>query len=382
MNQVEQRDFSRGFLPVVDPLVRLSAHFDPWEETARMVPKLVLSAYLRPTVDALPPFPAARLQDERALERAMTLLSMLANSYVFAPDQPVATCLPANLAVAWVAVAKRLGRPPMLTYASHALHNWRRLDPAGPIALGNLTLLQNFLGGMDEEWFTTVHINIEAVAGRGLAVLLPAQAAVVADDAATVERGLVEVAATLAQLHALLSRMPECCDPHIYYHRVRPFIFGWKDNPLLPQGMIYRGVTEFGEQPQQFRGETGAQSSVIYAFDALLGITHELDPMRAYLLEMRDYMPVQDRAFLAELEAGPSVRDYVIAHKASRPTLRDAYNQAIERLQTFRQLHIEYAALYILQPARGAQAGEVGTGGTPFTVYLKKHIRETTRHLL
>lgn len=36
---------------------------------------------------------------------------------------------------------------------------------------------------MDEEWFTTVHINIEAAAGRGLAVLLPAQAAVEQDDA-------------------------------------------------------------------------------------------------------------------------------------------------------------------------------------------------------
>ena len=27
--------------------------------------------------------------------------------------------------------------------------------------------------------------------------------------------------------------MPEKCDPYIYYHRVRPFIFGTKDNPDL-----------------------------------------------------------------------------------------------------------------------------------------------------
>jgi hypothetical protein len=38
------------------------------------------------------------------------------------------------------------------------------------------------------------------------------------------------------------------------------------------------------------------------------------------------------------------------------------------------------AALYILKPAQEQKAGEVGTGGTPFTVYLKKHIRETWEH--
>ena len=382
MHHLSNRDFSRGFLPLEDPLLRLPPAFDAWEEVARALPKLNLSTYLRSTVDALPPCPVAQLQTRRELERAMTLFSFLANSYVFAPDQPVANRLPAPLAVAWADVAKRVGRPPMLTYASHALYNWRRLEPAGPIALGNLTLIQNFLGGMDEEWFTTVHINIEAAAGRGLAVLLPAQAAVEQDDATALAGYLTELTATLQTMYDLLSRMPERCDPHIYYHRVRPWIFGWKDNPLLPGGMIYTGVAEWGDKPQQFRGETGAQSSVIYAFDALLGIDHEFDAMRAYLQEMRDYMPVQDRAFIERLERGPSVRTYVATNKGGKPWLRDAYNAAIEKLQHFRQLHIEYAALYIIKPAQGAKQGEVGTGGTPFTVYLKKHIQETTTHLL
>lgn len=382
MNQHNARNFTNGFLPLEDPLLRLPSAFDAWEEVAHALPKLNLSTYLRATVNDLPPCPVDQLQTTRERERAMTLLAFLANSYVFAPDQPVATCLPANLARAWVAVAKRLGRPPMLTYASHALYNWRRLDPTGPIALGNLTLIQNFLGGMDEEWFTTVHINIEAAAGRGLAVLLPAQAAVEQDNATALAGCLNEMAVTLQTLHDLLSRMPERCDPHIYYHRVRPWIFGWKDNPLLPGGMIYSGVAEWGDEPQQFRGETGAQSSVIYAFDAALGITHEFDAMRAYLLEMRDYMPVQDRAFIETVERGPALRAYVAAHKGTKPWLCDAYNACLEKLQQFRQLHIEYAALYIIKPAQGAKQGEVGTGGTPFTVYLKKHIQETQNHLL
>jgi indoleamine 2,3-dioxygenase len=60
--------------------------------------------------------------------------------------------------------------------------------------------------------------------------------------------------------------------------------------------------------------------------------------------------------------------------------LREAYNLALEKLTQFRTRHIEFATLYILKPAQTTQA--VGTGGTPFTFYLKKHIKETKAHLL
>ena len=39
-----------------------------------------------------------------------------------------------------------------------------------------------------------------------------------------------------------MNRMPEKCDPFIYYNRVRPYIFGWKNNPATPDGVIYEGV--------------------------------------------------------------------------------------------------------------------------------------------
>lgn len=370
----QTRNFTRGFLPTADPLPRLPAPFAEWEAVGAELSKLALTDQLRPTLAALPPFPVAALANEREYERALTLLCFMGALYVWAPAQPAVTALPTNLAVAWHAVATQQQRPPVMTYASQALYNWRRIDPQGPIAVGNLTMIQNFLGGQDEEWFALIHVNIEAVAGRALAVLLPAQAAIAQDDADTVEHALHELAATLQAMHALLLRMPERCDPYIYYHRMRPFMFGWKDNPLLPGGLIYPGVAEYGGQPQQFRGETGAQSSVIYALEGALGLTHEFDAMRAYLLEMRDYMPAQDRAFIEQVERGPSIREYVATRQ---PGLRASYNYCLEQLERFRQLHIEYAALYIIKPAQGAQQGEVGTGGTPFTVYLKKHIRET-----
>lgn len=374
-------NLSRGFLPTTDPLIHLPAACAEWEALGDELPKLVLSDHLRTRVEAMPPFPLAALEMEAAYWRTATLLAYITSLYVLGGlSGPPAKRIPAVLAIPFQQVAAHLDIPPILSYALQAMRNWRRIDPEGPVAVGNLTLLQNFLGGMDEEWFVTLHINIEAVAGRALSVLPPAQTAVTQADDETLIQHLVAVAETLQAMYDLLGRMTERCDPYIYYHRVRPFMFGWKDNPALPEGIIYEGVTAYGGQPVQLRGETGAQSGVIPALDAALGIRHQRDEMRVYLMEMRDYMPPRDRTFVTQLEQGPSIRAYVNERRTANPSLRDAYNLALEKLIQFRSRHIEFATLYILKPAQATEA--VGTGGTPFTFYLKKHIKETETHLL
>jgi len=188
----------------------------------------------------------------------------------------------------------------------------------------------------------------------------------------------------LERMYQTLLRMPECCDPYIYYNRVRPYLHGWKDNPALPHGVTYQGVAEYAGQPQRFRGETGAQSSIVPTLDAALGITHKDDPLRPYLLEMRDYMPPEHRAFIAAVEAGPSIRNYVLEHRGERPSLRDAYNDCVRWTASFRSTHLEYAAAYIHQQSQRGRSNptSVGTGGTPFLPYLKKHRDETAEHLI
>jgi indoleamine 2,3-dioxygenase len=286
------------------------------------------------------------------------------------------------LAVPWHQIAKLLRRPPVLSYASYALDNWKRLDTNRPIEVGNIALLQNFLGGQDEEWFVTVHVAIEAKAGPALAAIIAAQQAVVDDQAETVASQLATIARTLEAMHDILLRMPERCDPYVYFRRVRPYIHGWANHPSLPAGMIYEGVEDYGGIAQSFRGETGAQSSIIPALDAALGIAHAEDMLALYLREMRDYMPPMHRAFIEAVEAGPSVRDYVLQHRDARPCLRDAYNAAVAGIELFRSTHLEYARNYIVKQSQGGKRNptDVGTGGTPFVPYLKKHRTETRAH--
>ncbi|MBI3303307.1 MAG: hypothetical protein HYZ72_14675, partial [Deltaproteobacteria bacterium] len=254
--------------------------------------------------------------------------------------------------------------------------------PAGPVALGNIVLLQNFLAGVDEEWFILVHVDIEAKVAPALGAIGPAQAAVVADQGEALEHHLTTVASALERAYATLLRMPERCDPYIYYRRVRPYIHGWKNHPALPDGVIYEGVDTYGGAPQQFRGETGAQSSIIPSLDAALGIAHKDDPLRPYLVEMRDYMPPEHRAFIEAIEHGPSIRQYVIKHRHDYPALRDAYNACVHWIGRFRSTHLEYAGRYIHHQSQHGldNPTNVGTGGTPFMPYLKKHRDETAAH--
>ena len=46
----------------------------------------------------------------------------------------------------------------------------------------------------------------------------------------------------------------------------------WKDNPQLPNGLVYEGVND---EPVYLSGCSAAQSSAVQSFDAILGVQHE-----------------------------------------------------------------------------------------------------------
>jgi indoleamine 2,3-dioxygenase len=366
----------RGFLPAQDPLTRLPKPFKDWEDVAQQLPKLLATDQLHRTITDLPLFAVDEIQEPREWERAMVLLSYLGHAYVWGGSRP-ATVLPERLAVPWHKVAEKLGRPPVLSYSSYSLHNYFRFDRMREIECGNIGLVQNFLGGLDEEWFILIHVDIERKAAPAMALLHRCLDAAEAGEPELLETLLGAVESSLRSMQTTMLRMPEHCDPYIYYHRVRPYIHGWKNHPDLPEGLIYEGVAAYGGRPQKFRGETGAQSSIVPALDAMLGVMHQEDALSLYLKEMRTYMPPEHRAFIESLECRTPVRGFV--EHCGRSSLRSAYNACTEGVERFRSLHLEYAAKYIFHQAQtdSKNPHAVGTGGTPFMQYLKKHRDET-----
>ena len=314
----------------------------------------------------------AREAPEEEVRTAMVHYSFLVQAYVWGEAEAPAS-LPANLSRPMVAVADRLGQAALLPYSGYVLDNWARLDKSGPISLENVYMYQNFVGGDDENWFVMIHVAIEAEAG----VLLDNAAKLVTiaknGDDAEAERLLVEMDEAWERIYGHFARMGERCDPYIYFHRVRPYIHGWANNPALDGGLVYEGVEKFGSKPQAFRGQTGSQSSIVPAMDALFQVGHSADPLRSFLDELHHYRPVQHRRFIEDLAAQSTLRDFVSA--SGSQSLKDAFNACLEQSARFRTRHLEYAASYINKQA-GSIAGndpDVGTGGTPFMKYLKKH---------
>ncbi|HSQ95361.1 MAG TPA: indoleamine 2,3-dioxygenase [Croceibacterium sp.] len=318
---------------------------------------------------------------EEQVRTAMVHYSFLVQAYVWGePEAPAS--LPANLSRPIVALADWLGQAPLLPYSAYVLDNWARLDKSGPIILENIRMVQNFLGGADENWFVMVHVAIEAEAGVLLDNAVQLVAASKAGDAAEAERLLVEMDAAWERIYAHFARMPERCDPYIYFQRVRPYIHGWANNPALGEGLVYQGVDRFEHRPQAYRGQTGSQSSIVPAMDALFGVGHSDDPLKRFLDELHEYRPVPHRRFVEDLAAQSTLREFVGA--SGSPSLKDAFNACIEQVARFRTRHLEYAASYInkqmaLNPGNDP---DVGTGGTPFMKYLKKHRDENRAQVI
>jgi len=150
-------DPNHGFLPGIEPLAQLPSAYDPWEALVADLPKLLVADRIVEHVAGLPSIDATCLSDREELERAMLVLSYIAHAYVWGTPTPQSQ-LPASIAVPWLHVAEMLNRPPVLSYASHALFNWRRYDRSKPPVLGNSARLLNFGGGEDEDWFVLIHI--------------------------------------------------------------------------------------------------------------------------------------------------------------------------------------------------------------------------------
>ena len=365
-----------GYMQHSDPVATLPPGNEAWDEMGKNLPKYLMGSDFRQRVKDLPDFKIDTLKTDGQIRRAFLVLSYIGQAYQWSDNEP-AHVLPAKLAKPWYEVGKLVGRPPILSYTSYSIDNWYLLDKKGPIECGNIALLQCFLGGQDEEWFILIHIEIEKKAGKALKAIEDAQKAVVAQDLGALEKALTKLRDGIKAMYDVLARMPERCDPYVYFHRVRPYIFGWKNNPSLPNGVVYEGVEEYQGKGQTFRGETGAQSAIVPALDAVLGIVHEQDQLRDYLMEMRQYMPPMHVKFIEAAENGPSVRNFVMA--CNKESVKKLFNESVELVADFRALHLEYAGTYIHAQSQKTPGNPsaVGTGGTPFMVYLRKHRDET-----
>lgn len=348
-----------------DPVQKLPEAFQVWDDLAAELPQLCAARATKRLAKDMVDINTDSLS-EGQLERANLVLSFIAHAYVHYSD---AQSLPTVIAKPWRTVSTKLGRPPILTYYSYNCCNWRRLAD-GPIELGNIGRLCNFLGGQDEEWFSMVHVEIEAKAGRALDACLDAHSNI--GDVDGVRTALEALEKAIRGFCTTLQRMDEGADPYIYHHRVRRPMAGWT--------LLY----EDRMTVETYDGETGAQSSVIPAIDAALGLRCDdlggdakAASLVPYLMRMRDYMPPAHAQLIADLEApGHRLRQFCAQHRS----LVDAFDATVHALADFRALHLGLAFRFVRQWDDRSDDDVLGTGGTAFMPYLRAHRDATHKH--
>jgi indoleamine 2,3-dioxygenase len=120
---------------------------------------------------------------------------------------------------------------------------------------------------------------------------------------------------------------------------------GTKDQPMFPNGVHYERrdpktneVTRLG--PYQFRGESGANDSIIPTCDNLLQLTDTMpnNPLTEILRDFRTYRPVQHNTWLTFVHENAKllgVKDFAMADNEST----FLYLTILDEVRDFRNRH-------------------------------------------
>lgn len=292
--------------------------------------------------------------------------------------------IPKAISIPFIQICNHLELPPVATYAGVCLWNFKVLFHDESIdSLDNLATLATFTGSLDESWFYLISVAIEARGAPILPLMLKAIAAARNNNSKRVTDCLRFFAERLDELGTLLQRMYENCDPHIFYHKIRPYLAGSKNmaDAGLPNGVIYEDGTGT-ETYSQYGGGSNAQSSLIQFFDIVLGVEHRptgdkrtessegeqqegtSPPSRHnFIQEMRSYMPGPHRRFLEHVSNIANIREYVESHRHDR-ALTIAYDACLAMLRALRDKHIQMVSRYIIVKSRESRSLSPITTGT------------------
>ena len=366
---------SRGFLPLTDPIASLPSSFQAWEVVAAHLPDLLRAKTVREEVERLPTFPTDDLSSEAEWWRAFCLLTFVSHSYVWCEgDVGVARSLPEVLAVPWCKVAHHLDMPPVITHTCGVLRNWRRIDQNGEISRDNLKSLFSFTGSVDEEWFYLDTVLAEFAATRYISQVPAILKNCTVQNYSGLVENLHEVEQAIKAVQDAIYHMRDKCKPAVFYKQILSFQVGWFNSDVLPEGLLYKGVSD---TPLQYCGGNAGQSSILATLDTLLGVEHSECVNEVHATQMK-HMVQEHLHFLKDLKATVTLRDCV--RSSNDDQLLTAYNKCVQALMELRCEHIKLVSLYVVVQ-KGKEGGQASSqnGGIGFMRFLKTSRDDTIK---
>lgn len=241
---------------------------------------------------------AALFRDFSFLSSAY-LLEPCHNQYLIDGTYGVgSTTMPRKLAVPMQTLADRIKyHKPLLEYGyGYGLNNWKFLNDPNPEKLeyhnddilppegvklkDHAQAVRMFNGCTDENGFILVHVAIITQTYRQIQSYDDMFEGARRKDRARMNAGLEKHLKSLRDCHELFTTMWNESRPKNYL-KYRTFIMGIMGNDdIFPGGVLYEGVSD---KKLSFRGETGAQDSMIPAADSALGVKYPRNILTEYL---------------------------------------------------------------------------------------------------
>ncbi|KAI1775340.1 indoleamine 2,3-dioxygenase family protein [Hypoxylon cercidicola] len=413
---------TRGFLPRMDPITVLPPEFEAVETLLQRMPiwrksgkpGLLATGELGDTVLEELPDLSKEIEKYRDNLPMMTALyrdySFLASAFLLEPchmrflkGEPYGLgrpFLPTQLSRPIVRCAELAGFKPFMEYAgSYALFNYRLENPNAGLEYSNLRLIRAFERGLDHEsseaGFVLVHIDMVKNSGQlvhGVLSCFRARLDSEMDDLQrrrAVNEGLRTVVEAMQKVNNVMETMWMKSKPRSYTS-FRTFIFGITSQSMFPNGVVYEGVND--NRPLSFRGESGANDSMIPLMDNFLDIPMPDTPLSEILNDFRDYRPGNHRQFLVQVKEHAKslrVKDHALGlgiagcadSDEDRALLKESQTlwlQALDQVRDFRWRHWCFAREYILKQTSHPTA----TGGSPIVTWLPNQLQAVMEEMM
>ena len=255
-------------------------------------------------------------------------------------------------------LSRLVGRPPSLTYASYVLANFVGPVPSKNTMPHDLSIAQTPSCTSDEDWFVAVHLSIESAGGQIVTAIEEIETALEEDTPERILDAIQVVESCLSFAIEVLPAIYERLAPVTFREEIRPLLYGHDQ-------IVFEGVGD-GELVT-YVGETGAQSGIIRAIDAILGVSHS-DPMKDSMTAFAECAPPLHRSYFQKVDPiGKSIASKKLPRKIS-----EARQSALKALGEFRRTHLRIVSGYLMP--EGKQLSNRGTGGTEFRHWLQNLI--------
>lgn len=370
-----------GFLPIEEPLSTLSSPFTKLQEVIDDLPTILLSPNeIVKRVETIPCYLSEvniinAKKDVRLLQALFRAYTFITSAYTLELSYQTFVktgkygearrIFPKNISKSLVAVSEKLNVYPWLDYHyAYSLGNYVKKDKNGSLDWRNLDMACKFIGSMDEVGFIMLHVYINELSPQLVESVLEF-------TKTTDKKYLKQCGQVMEEMNKRRREMWQA-SRHDHYNDFRVFIMGIKGNTdLFGDGLVYEDC--FDNKPQQFRGQTGAQDSIIPMMDIFTGVVdyYPSNKLTEYLLDLRTYRPVCVQEFFKDLRE--QYTNHPLFHMFSETKdvegLLDLL-KIVDEIYLFRNGHWQFVQKYIMENTDYP----VATGGTPITSWLINQI--------